>query len=110
MSSDHHHKLDRNLTQYNPVLLSSSAQINQVMNKGCDERCTCAEGGQWLCLPRCSGIFIKRGKTITDPSCYEKPTQDDECCSVMVCADNAPRSVDLSKTSERLIESGEEIY
>lgn len=80
-------------------------QINQVMNRGCDERCTCAEGGQWLCLPRCSGLFIKRGKAIAGPNCYEKPAKDDDCCSVMVCTDNS--HPDQVASMEKMIERGE---
>lgn len=65
------------------------SQINQVMDRGCDERCTCAEGGHWLCLPRCTGPFIRRDKAIDDPNCHAKPAKGDDCCAVMVCSDNA---------------------
>lgn len=82
----------------------SSLQINQILDKGCDERCTCAEGGHWLCLPRCSGVFFKRGKTVLDPNCHAKPAKGDDCCSVMVCAENAQPEV--IEPSQRLIESG----
>lgn len=59
-----------------------------MIEKECDERCTCEDSGDWKCSLRCGGVFIKRGKLIDDPMCYEKPAKDDDCCAVMVCADD----------------------
>lgn len=55
------------------------------MMRECDEKCTCNKEGIWECLPRCEGVFFKRGKKLEDPNCYEKPSTDDECCAVQVC-------------------------
>ncbi|KAJ6634088.1 putative epidermal cell surface receptor, partial [Pseudolycoriella hygida] len=60
--------------------------INETMDKGCDQRCTC-KAGSWICEPRCSGMFFKKGKQIDDPKCFERPSKDDECCATMVCDD-----------------------
>lgn len=61
-------------------------QINETMDKGCDQRCTC-KSGSWICEPRCSGTFFKKGKQIDDPRCFERPSKIDECCAVMICED-----------------------
>ncbi|XP_037041377.1 putative epidermal cell surface receptor isoform X3 [Bradysia coprophila] len=61
-------------------------KINETMDKGCDQRCTC-KTGSWICEPRCKGTLFKKGKQIDDPKCFERPSKDDECCAVMICED-----------------------
>lgn len=63
-------------------------QIGEIIDKNCDERCTCNEGAAWICAPRCTKQYFKRGKKIDDPLCREIPSPDDECCAYMICDDH----------------------
>ncbi|XP_060536769.1 putative epidermal cell surface receptor isoform X1 [Cylas formicarius] len=54
------------------------------LENGCDSVCVC-ENGTMECTDRCKGPFFRKGKTIEDPLCTAKDS-DDHCCSVMVCA------------------------
>lgn len=60
------------------------AQIGDQMDRGCEETCECNPGGTFECSPRCKVPFIRRGKPLDDPLCFESPV--DECCSIIACA------------------------
>ncbi|XP_055377389.1 putative epidermal cell surface receptor isoform X2 [Condylostylus longicornis] len=65
-----------------------SYKNGETMNRDCDEKCTC-NNGEWFCLPRCTGVFFKRGRIFADSSCHEKLSQEDECCATMICTETA---------------------
>lgn len=68
-----------------------------MLEKGCEERCICHSAGKWKCEARCQGVFIERGKMKNlDPHCYERSSSSDECCSTVLC-DNDAEVVDLGK-------------
>lgn len=58
----------------------------ETIDRECDERCTCNRG-EWICKPRCSGAFFKRGNGPQKPNCHEIPYEDDECCATVVCTE-----------------------
>lgn len=59
-------------------------QIGERMERGCDMTCECSPGGLLDCSPRCKTPFIRRGRRLDDPLCFESPV--DECCSIIACA------------------------
>ncbi|XP_041968891.1 putative epidermal cell surface receptor isoform X2 [Aricia agestis] len=59
-------------------------KIGDKIDRGCDETCECTPGGQLECAPRCQSPFIRRGRRLNDPLCFESPV--DECCSIIACA------------------------
>lgn len=63
-------------------------QNGETMNRDCDEKCTCNRG-EWICEPRCSGNTFKRGSQTfeNNTNCYEKVSEEDECCATMACND-----------------------
>lgn len=68
-----------------------------MLEKGCEERCICHNAGKWKCEARCQGVFIQRGKMKNlDPHCNERSSSTDECCSTVLC-DNDAEVVDLGK-------------
>jgi hypothetical protein len=74
-----------------------------VLEKGCEERCTCQSEGKWNCEARCQGAFVQRGKMQNlDPHCYERSASGDECCATVLC-DNDAEIVDLGE----LVNQGE---
>lgn len=54
------------------------------MDRGCEETCECMSGGVFECSPRCKHPYIRRGRRLNDPLCFESPV--DECCSIVACA------------------------
>ena len=69
------------------MLFFFAFQESDTIQKMCDETCACHSNGEWLCVPRCTGEYFKRGtKPLGNPLCTEKPAaHDPECCSVMSC-------------------------
>lgn len=59
-------------------------KIGDRMDRGCDETCECSSGGIFDCSPRCKHPYIRRGRRLNDPLCFESPV--DECCSIIACA------------------------
>lgn len=56
------------------------------MDRGCEETCECLTGGIFDCSPRCKHPYIRRGRRLNDPLCFESPV--DDCCSIIACATN----------------------
>ncbi|XP_022817778.1 putative epidermal cell surface receptor isoform X1 [Spodoptera litura] len=59
-------------------------KIGERMDRGCEETCECIAGGIFDCSPRCKHPYIRRGRRLNDPLCFESPV--DECCSIIACA------------------------
>ncbi|XP_063539026.1 putative epidermal cell surface receptor [Cydia strobilella] len=54
------------------------------VDRSCEETCECMPSGKFNCSPRCKHPYIRRGRTLNDPLCFESPV--DECCSIIACA------------------------
>ncbi|XP_016985747.1 putative epidermal cell surface receptor isoform X4 [Drosophila rhopaloa] len=67
---------------------NKSYKHGEVMERECDERCTCNRG-DWMCEPRCKGLSYPRGsqRSMANPNCREKTVEEDECCRVMECSE-----------------------
>ncbi|XP_049877919.1 putative epidermal cell surface receptor isoform X2 [Pectinophora gossypiella] len=59
-------------------------KIGDRIDRGCEETCECSPGGTFDCTPRCKHPYIRRGRRLSDPLCFESPV--DECCSIVACA------------------------
>ncbi|XP_052744098.1 putative epidermal cell surface receptor isoform X3 [Bicyclus anynana] len=59
-------------------------KVGERIDRGCEETCECSPGGVFECSPRCKQPFIRRGRRLNDPLCFESPV--DECCSIIACA------------------------
>ncbi|XP_026314931.1 putative epidermal cell surface receptor isoform X3 [Hyposmocoma kahamanoa] len=70
-------------------------KIGDHIERGCDESCECTLPGIFECSPRCKHPYIRRGRRLNDPLCFESPV--DECCSIVACATG---NQDLKKTLE----------
>lgn len=77
------------------------------MNRDCDEKCTCNRG-EWICEPRCSGNTFKRGsKTFeNNTNCYEKVTEEDDCCAIMTCNDKPEENGEYGNTCLKTLKDG----
>uniref|UniRef100_B3P2U3 GG13897 n=2 Tax=Drosophila erecta TaxID=7220 RepID=B3P2U3_DROER len=67
---------------------NKSYKHGELMERDCDERCTCNRG-DWMCEPRCKGLSYPRGsqRSMANPNCLEKIVEEDECCRVMECSE-----------------------
>ncbi|XP_032577044.1 putative epidermal cell surface receptor isoform X2 [Drosophila sechellia] len=67
---------------------NKSYKHGELMERDCDERCTCNRG-DWMCEPRCKGLSYPRGsqRSMANPNCLEKMVEEDECCRVMECSE-----------------------
>ncbi|XP_016954210.1 putative epidermal cell surface receptor isoform X3 [Drosophila biarmipes] len=67
---------------------NKSYKHGELMERECDERCTCNRG-DWMCEPRCKGLSYPRGsqRSMANPNCLEKVVEEDECCRVMECSE-----------------------
>nr|pir probable epidermal cell surface receptor - fruit fly (Drosophila melanogaster) [Drosophila melanogaster]AAA28879.1 stranded at second [Drosophila melanogaster] len=67
---------------------NKSYKHGELMERDCDERCTCNRG-DWMCEPRCRGLSYPRGsqRSMANPNCLEKMLEEDECCRVMECSE-----------------------
>ncbi|XP_073950661.1 stranded at second transmembrane protein isoform X2 [Choristoneura fumiferana] len=61
-----------------------SYKIGERIDRACEETCECIAGGIFDCSPRCKHPYIRRGRRINDPLCFESPV--DQCCSIIACA------------------------
>ncbi|CAH0678678.1 unnamed protein product, partial [Chilo suppressalis] len=59
-------------------------KVGEKIDRGCEESCECMQGGLFECSPRCKHPYIRRGRRLNDPLCFESPL--DECCSIIACA------------------------
>ncbi|KAM3962555.1 LOW QUALITY PROTEIN: stranded at second [Aphomia sociella] len=59
-------------------------KIGERLDRGCEETCECSSGGVFECSPRCKHPYIRRGRRLSDPLCFESPV--DDCCSIIACA------------------------
>lgn len=59
-------------------------RIGETIPRGCEEICECSSLGTFECSPRCKHPYIRKGRKLNDPLCFETPV--DECCSIMACA------------------------
>ncbi|KAJ0173765.1 hypothetical protein K1T71_010914 [Dendrolimus kikuchii] len=59
-------------------------KIGEHIDRGCEETCECAPGGAFECSPRCKHPYVRRGRRLNDPLCFESPV--DDCCSIIACA------------------------
>ncbi|GBP13449.1 Putative epidermal cell surface receptor [Eumeta japonica] len=64
------------------------------IKRGCEEICECVNG-KWACHPRCQHPYIRRGRKLDDPLCFESPI--DECCSIIACAADTKVSTTTSQ-------------
>ena len=74
----------------------SSCNQGQTFERGCSEKCECGPDGKAICRPRCSMPFFRRGTPINDPSCIEKPSEEDACCSMLVCTQDTGKRYFIS--------------
>ncbi|XP_072930099.1 putative epidermal cell surface receptor isoform X2 [Epargyreus clarus] len=76
-----------------------SYKIGEHIDRGCEETCECSPGGSFDCSPRCKHPYIRRGRRLNDPLCFESPV--DECCSIIACAtgngDNKPTTLEVCR-------------
>ncbi|XP_022116637.2 putative epidermal cell surface receptor isoform X2 [Pieris rapae] len=80
-----------------------SYKLGEKMDRGCDESCECAPGGLFECSPRCKHPYIRRGRRLNDPLCFESPV--DECCSIVACANG-----EIKPTTTEVCRYGNESY
>ncbi|CAB3246236.1 unnamed protein product [Arctia plantaginis] len=66
-------------------------KIGDRMDRGCEETCECMSGGVFECSPRCKHPYIRRGRRLSDPLCFESPV--DECCSIVACATGTDKKI-----------------
>ncbi|KAG7298153.1 hypothetical protein JYU34_018932 [Plutella xylostella] len=59
-------------------------KIGDKLDRACEESCECAPGGSFDCSPRCKHPYVRRGRRLGDPLCFESPV--DDCCSIIACA------------------------
>ncbi|XP_013182860.2 putative epidermal cell surface receptor [Amyelois transitella] len=59
-------------------------KVGERVDRGCDDTCECVPGGILECFPRCKHPYIRRGRRLNDPLCFESPV--DDCCSIIACA------------------------
>ncbi|XP_045452953.1 putative epidermal cell surface receptor [Melitaea cinxia] len=59
-------------------------KVGEHVDRGCEESCECTPSGTFECTPKCQHPYIRRGRRISDPLCFESPV--DECCSLIACA------------------------
>ncbi|XP_052756461.1 putative epidermal cell surface receptor isoform X3 [Galleria mellonella] len=59
-------------------------KIGERVDRGCEETCECTSGGVFECSPKCKHPYIRRGRRLNDPLCFESPV--DDCCSIIACA------------------------
>ncbi|XP_047506274.1 putative epidermal cell surface receptor isoform X2 [Pieris napi] len=78
-------------------------KLGEKMDRGCDESCECAPGGLFECSPRCKHPYIRRGRRLNDPLCFESPV--DECCSIVACANG-----EIKPTTTEVCRYGNESY
>ncbi|XP_045528071.1 putative epidermal cell surface receptor isoform X1 [Pieris brassicae] len=78
-------------------------KLGEKMDRGCDESCECASGGLFECSPRCKHPYIRRGRRLNDPLCFESPV--DECCSIVACANG-----EIKPTTSEVCRYGNESY
>ncbi|KOB75087.1 putative epidermal cell surface receptor, partial [Operophtera brumata] len=85
-----HNQTDKkkDLTDLSDVNLDDDEEepqrIGEKLVRGCDEICECSSGGIFECSPRCKHPYIRRGRRLNDPLCFESPV--DACCSIIACA------------------------
>ncbi|KAH9630788.1 hypothetical protein HF086_001016 [Spodoptera exigua] len=70
-------------------------KIGERMDRGCEETCKCITGGIFDCSPRCKHPYIRRGRRLNDPLCFESPV--DECCSIIACATGTGENGKMAK-------------
>lgn len=74
-------------------------KVGERIDRGCEETCECTPGGIFECSPRCKHPYIRRGRRLNDPLCFESPV--DECCSIVACAtgngDTKPTKVEVCR-------------
>ncbi|XP_039757749.1 putative epidermal cell surface receptor isoform X2 [Pararge aegeria] len=80
-------------------------KIGERVDRGCEETCECSSGGIFECSPRCKQPFIRRGRRLNDPLCFESPV--DECCSIIACATG---NGDAKPTTLEVCRYGNETY
>ncbi|CAK1552323.1 unnamed protein product [Leptosia nina] len=78
-------------------------KLGEKMDRGCEETCECAPGGVFECSPRCKHPYIRRGRRLNDPLCFESPV--DECCSIMACSNG-----EMKPTTLEICRYGNETY
>ncbi|XP_063387665.1 putative epidermal cell surface receptor [Cydia fagiglandana] len=61
-----------------------SYKVGHHVDRSCEETCECMPNGKFNCSPRCKHPYVRRGRTLNDPLCFESPV--DECCSIIACA------------------------
>ncbi|XP_069993704.1 uncharacterized protein sas isoform X4 [Penaeus vannamei] len=72
--------------------------VGQDWTEGCQKKCSCSQGGEAKCLPRC--VFVTG--EIKDPSCTEIPdAEDPDCCVTYNCKKTGETSVLPSPTSQK---------
>ncbi|XP_012545022.2 putative epidermal cell surface receptor [Bombyx mori] len=76
-----------------------SYKIGDHMDRGCEESCECTPGGVFECSPRCKHPYIRSGRRLNDPLCFESPV--DSCCSIIACStgngDTKPMKLDVCR-------------
>ncbi|KAG6464357.1 hypothetical protein O3G_MSEX014459 [Manduca sexta] len=82
-----------------------SYKVGERMDRGCEESCECTPGGVFECSPRCKHPYIRRGRRLNDPLCFESPV--DDCCSIMACATG---NGDIKPTKVEVCRYGNETY
>ncbi|CAG9565313.1 unnamed protein product [Danaus chrysippus] len=74
-------------------------KVGEHIDRACEETCVCTPGGHFECSPRCKHPYIRRGRRLDDPLCFESPV--DICCSIVTCAtgnrESKPNSVEICK-------------
>ncbi|XP_034833884.1 putative epidermal cell surface receptor isoform X1 [Maniola hyperantus] len=80
-------------------------KIGERIERGCEETCECSPGGLFDCSSRCKHPFIRRGRRLSDPLCFESPV--DECCSIIACATGTG---DTKTTTLEVCRYGNETY
>ncbi|CAH2045785.1 unnamed protein product, partial [Iphiclides podalirius] len=70
-------------------------KVGERIDRGCEETCECTPSGVFDCSPRCKHPYIRRGRRLNDPLCFESPV--DECCSIIACSTGAGEHKQKSK-------------
>lgn len=77
--------------------------IGEKIVRGCEEQCTCADGGKITeCEPICQSPFFRSDKKISDPYCFARNLPENPCCAIEVCSDSGKQNFTLFSASLRV--------
>ncbi|XP_031784352.1 putative epidermal cell surface receptor isoform X2 [Nasonia vitripennis] len=84
--------------------------VGEKIVRGCEEQCTCAEGGKIReCEPVCQSPFFRSDKKISDPYCFARNLPENPCCAIEVCSDSAPEPEETCVFGNTTVARGQKV-